>query len=196
MNFKQKLLKKLYPVIMRVSKSTDGKGSIINNEKGAKPKLPFHQLKVQKNDGKELDLSQYKGKKVLLVNTASNCGYTGQFEELQQLHEKLQDKIAIVGFPANDFKEQEKGSDSDISAFCKLNYGVTFPLSKKSSVVKGKKQNPIYKWLTDPNQNGWNRHQPDWNFSKYLIDEEGVLINYFGPAVSPMDPVVVKKLEK
>jgi len=196
MNFKQKLLKKLYPVIMKLSKSADGKGKLLSNENGAKPINSIHQLKVKQNDGKDLDLSQYKGKKILLVNTASNCGYTGQFEELQQLHEKLQDKIAIVGFPANDFKEQEKGSDRQISEFCKVNYGVTFPLSKKSSVVKGENQNLIYQWLTDPKQNGWNKHQPDWNFSKYLIDEEGVLTNYFGPAVSPLDEEVVKELEK
>ena len=195
MNFKQKLLKKLYPVIMSASKSSGGKGRKISNEKKAKPTVPFHQLNVQLNDGKKLDFSEFKGKKVLLVNTASNCGYTGQFEELQQLHEKLQDKIAIVGFPANDFKEQEKGSDKQISDFCKLNYGVTFPLSKKTSVVKGEKQNTIYQWLTDPKQNGWNKQQPDWNFSKYLIDEEGVLTNYYGPAVSPLDPVVVKEVD-
>ena len=195
MNIKQKLLKKLYPVIMKASKSS-GKGKIIGNSKEAKPNMSFHQLKLKGNDGKDIDFSQFKGKKVLLVNTASNCGYTGQYEELQQLHEKLQDKLAIVGFPANDFKEQEKGSDSDISAFCKLNYGVTFPLAKKSSVVKGESQNQIYQWLTDPSQNGWNKHQPDWNFSKYLIDEEGVLTKYFGPAVSPLDPKVVKELEK
>ena len=181
---------------MRASKSSGGKGRMISNEKKAKPTVSFHQLKVQQNDGKQLDFSEFKGKKVLLVNTASNCGYTGQFEELQQLHEMLQDKIAIVGFPANDFKEQEKGSDKQISEFCKLNYGVTFPLSKKSSVVKGEKQHPIYQWLTDPKQNGWNKHQPDWNFSKYLIDEEGVLTNYYGPAVSPLDAEVVKELEK
>jgi len=196
MNFKQKLLKKLYPTIMKMSKSTDSKGKMLSNETEAKPKTPFHQLKLKQNDGKELDFSKYKGKKILLVNTASNCGYTGQFEDLQKLHEKSQDKIAIVGFPANDFKEQEKGSDKQISEFCKLNYGVTFPLSQKSQVVKGKAQNPVYQWLTDPAQNGWNKHQPDWNFSKYLIDEEGTLTHYFGPAVSPLDPAVVKELEK
>lgn len=196
MNLKQKILKRLYPLIMRLGSSTDGKGKIIQNEKKANPKVPFHSLKTTQNNGQELDFSKYKGKKVLLVNTASNCGFTGQFEELQQLHEKLEDKIAIIGFPANDFKEQEKGSDKQISEFCKLNYGVTFPLSQKSSVVKGENQNPIYQWLTDPKQNGWNKHQPDWNFSKYLIDEEGTLTHYFGPAVSPLDPVVVKELER
>ncbi|KEO74067.1 glutathione peroxidase [Anditalea andensis] len=196
MNFKQKLLKKLYPVIMRASKSSGEKGRMISNDTKAKPIVPFHQLKVQQNDGRELDFKEFKGKKVLLVNTASNCGYTGQFEELQQLHEKLQDTIAIVGFPANDFKEQEKGSDNQISEFCKLNYGVTFPLSKKSSVVKGEQQNPIYRWLTDPKQNGWNRQQPDWNFSKYLIDENGVLTNYYGPAISPLDPLMLEDLRK
>jgi glutathione peroxidase len=91
----------------------------------------------------------------------------------------------VIGFPANDFKEQEKGNDHDIAAFCKINYGVTFPLAAKSSVVRGKQQNEIFKWLSDKKLNGWNDQQPTWNFSKYLVDENGVLTNYFDPAVSP-----------
>ena len=180
---------------MRLSKSSDSKGAVLKNEQRAAPKVPFHQLKTTQNNGKELDFSQFKNKKVLLVNTASNCGYTGQYEELQQLHEQHQDKVAIVGFPANDFKEQEKSNDSEIAQFCQLNFGVTFPLSKKSSVVKGREQNPVYQWLTQKEKNGWNTHEPDWNFSKYLIDEKGVLTHYFGPAVSPLSPEVEKALK-
>ncbi len=156
------------------------------NRQGAAPKVPFHRLKTVQNNGQELDFGQFRNKKVLLVNTASNCGYTGQYEELQQLQEQLQDKLVIVGFPANDFREQEKGSDTDIAQFCQVNYGVTFPLTKKSSVVKGDVQHPVYQWLTNTEQNGWNAHQPDWNFSKYLVDEKGALSHYFGPAVSPL----------
>lgn len=95
--------------------------------------MPFYQLKVLQNNGELLDFSQLKDKKVLLVNTASNCGYTGQYEELQQLHEELQDKVVVVGFPANDFREQEKSNDTDIAQFCQVNFGVTFPLVKKAA---------------------------------------------------------------
>lgn len=194
MNIKQKILKYLYPLIMHVSKSAEGKGKILQNEKNAIPQIPFHSLKTTQNSGKILNFSEFRGKKVLLVNTASNCGYTGQFDELQQLHEKFQDKLAIVGFPANDFKKQEKGNDQEISEFCKLNYGVTFPLSQKSQVVKGKNQNPVYQWLTDNKLNGWNSFQPEWNFSKFLIDEKGRLTHYFGPAVSPLEADIIKEL--
>lgn len=196
MNVKQKILKYLYPVIMRLSKSAGGKGKVIKNEKKVTPQTPFYSLKAVHNSGKEFDFSQYKGKKVLLVNTASDCGYTGQFDELQKLHEKLQDKIAIVGFPANDFKEQEKGNDHEISEFCRLNYGVTFPLSQKTQVIKGANQNPVYEWLTNSRKNGWNSFQPEWNFSKYLIDENGNLTHYFGPAVSPLDEAFMKEVNK
>lgn len=195
MKIKQKLLKSLYPLIMRFSKSSTGKGKVLRNEKRMPPKSPFYELKTTLNDGRVLDFSQFKNKKVLLVNTASNCGYTGQFEELQQLHEKFPDKLALVGFPANDFQEQEKGDDSEIARFCQVNYGVTFPLSKKSTIVQGGEQNPVYRWLTHAEQNGWNSHSPDWNFSKYLIDENGVLTHYFGPAVSPLSAEIVKELE-
>jgi glutathione peroxidase len=188
MTFRQRLLKKLYPLIMRLSKAS-AKGRILKNKKKASPAVPFYQLKTTSISGQELDFGQLKDKKVLLVNTASACGYTGQYEELQQLHQQLSDELVIIGFPANDFKEQEKSNDSDIARFCQLNFGVSFPLSKKSSVVKGKEQHPVYQWLTQAGQNGWNSHQPDWNFSKYLINEKG------GPAVSPLSPEVAEALE-
>ncbi|RDV16566.1 glutathione peroxidase [Pontibacter diazotrophicus] len=195
MTLKQIILKKLYPLIMRLSKSTSAKGKVLSNKQGVPPGVPFYGLKTTQNNGQVLDFSQFKNKKVLLVNTASNCGYTGQYEELQQLHEQFQDNIVIMGFPANDFREQEKSNDTDIAQFCQVNYGVTFPLTKKSSVVKGSEQNPVYHWLTHAGQNGWNAHQPDWNFSKYLVDENGDLTHYFGPAVSPLSPEVVNALK-
>lgn len=195
MTFKQKILKLLYPLIMRLSKKSGARGNILSNKQGAAPKVPFYELKITQNNGQILNLSQFKNKKVLLVNTASNCGYTGQYEELQQLHEQLKDQIVIMGFPANDFREQEKSNDAEIAQFCQVNYGVTFPLTKKSSVVKGPEQNPVYQWLTHAEQNGWNTHQPDWNFSKYLVDEKGVLTHYFGSAVSPLSPEIIKALK-
>lgn len=122
-----------------------------SNEK-AIPSVSFYSLKDTLIDGTGFDLSQLKGKKVLLVNTASDCGYTGQYDDLQKLSEKYKDKLVVIGFPANDFKEQEKGTDQEIAAFCKLNFGVRFPLMKKSSVKKGPGQNKIFQWLTDPAQ--------------------------------------------
>lgn len=195
MEFKQKLLKFLYPLIMRFSKSTAGKGKTLFNEKKIKPKASFYDLTATQNDGQELSFSQFKNKKVLLVNTASNCGYTGQFSELQQLHKKSKDNLVIIGFPANDFKEQEKGSDEEIAQFCQVNFGVSFPLSKKSRVLKGDGQHTVYQWLTQSNKNGWNDHDPDWNFSKYLIDENGTLTHYFGSAISPLGEEIGTELE-
>ena len=194
MNFKQKLLQALYPLIMRLSKSPSGKGKLLINKQKIEPRASFYDLVITQNNGKILNFEQLKGKKVLLVNTASNCGYTGQYTELQQLHEKYQDKLAIIGFPANDFKEQEKGGDEEIAEFCQVNFGVDFPLSKKSGVVAGPKQHPVYQWLTQPEKNGWNEHQPDWNFSKYLVDENGLLMHYFGPAISPLGQEIGQEL--
>ena len=128
----------------------------------------------------------------MLVNTASNCGYTDQYEALQKLSEEYKDKLIVIGFPANDFKQQEKGSDEEIAQFCKLNFGVTFPLMKKTVVVKTAEQNEVFRWLTDSTKNGWNNKAPSWNFTKYIVNEEGVLTNYFGASVSPAGKDVIK----
>jgi glutathione peroxidase len=183
---KQKILRFLYPVVRKLGRISKN-GTILHNEKGIVPPKSFYELKATLNNGQEADFSEFKGKKVLVVNTASNCGYTGQYAELQSLHEKFGKKLTILAFPANDFAEQEKGDDKDISQFCQVNYGVTFPLAKKGVVVKNEAQQPVFKWLTDSKANGWNEHAPDWNFSKYLIDEDGKLSHYFGPSISPLD---------
>lgn len=192
MTFRQKLLKAVYPVFMLVQKKSAHK---LQNTQSV-PGVPFYTLQSEANNGTTFSFEQLKGKKVLLVNTASDCGYTGQYEELQQLHQRYQNRLVILGFPANDFKEQEKGSDAEIAEFCKINYGVTFPLMKKSSVVKGAAQNPVFRWLTDAAQNGWNNQAPKWNFSKYLVNEEGILTNYFDPGVSPMSKEVTDAIEQ
>ena len=192
--FKQKILRFLYPLIRKASKSGKN-GTVISNENNATSIVSFYQQKVILHNGNLIDFSVYSGKKVLIVNTASNCGYTGQYAELQKLHEKLGDKLAIIAFPSKDFSEQEKSSDNEISQFCQINYGVTFPIAKKGVVVKSKEQQPIFKWLTDSRANGWNSHQPDWNFSKYVIDEKGNLTNYFGPSISPLDSEFLKAVE-
>lgn len=183
MTFRQKLLKAFYPVLMRLSKKNK---PMDISQSSIKPPVSFYTLSTAMNDGSVLQFEKLKGKKVLLVNTASECGYTAQYAELQQLYEQYKNKLVVVGFPANDFKEQEKGDDKAIAEFCKLNYGVDFPLAAKSSVIKTNQQNPVYKWLTDKAINGWNDKTPSWNFSKYLVDENGVLVNYFDPGVSPM----------
>ena len=192
--FKQKALRFLYPFTRKAAKIGKN-GTVLNNESKTAPTVPFYEQKATLNNGKPIDFSAYSGKKVLIVNTASNCGYTGQYAELQKLHEKLGDKLAIIAFPANDFMEQEKSNDNEISQFCKVNYGVSFPIAKKGVVIKNEEQQPLYKWLTDSKANGWNNHQPDWNFSKYVIDEKGNLTNYFGPSISPLDDEFLEAVE-
>ena len=123
------------------------------------------------------------------------CGYTGQYSELQSLHERFGDTLQIIAFPANDFAEQEKSNDSEIAQFCQLNYGVTFPIAVKGVVIKNTQQQQIFKWLTDKNLNGWNEHAPDWNFGKYIIDEKGILTHYFGPSVSPLQDEFLNALK-
>ena len=130
------------------------------------------------------------------MNTASDCGYTAQYAELQKLYEANKGTLEVIGFPANDFKEQESGSDADIAQFCSVNFGVSFPLAKKSSVVKSAAQNNIFNWLSDAAKNGWNNQSPEWNFSKYLVNEEGVLTHYFPPAVSPLSAEVVAAIKQ
>ena len=166
----------------------------MQNRNSVRPLRSFYSLSAPLNNNTELNFDSLKGKKVLLVNTASDCGYTNQYDDLQKLFETTKDKLIVIGFPANDFKEQEKGNDEEIAQFCKINFGVTFPLAKKSS-VKGENQNEIFKWLSDKNKNGWNNKQPSWNFSKYLVNEQGLLTHYFDPAISPLSEEVKKAIQ-
>lgn len=195
MTNRQKFLKAVYPVFMWFTKLTGTNSEKLATTNKA-PAVDFYSLKDTLTNGTAFDFTQLKGKKVLLVNTASNCGYTNQYDDLQKLHQQFGDSLTILGFPANDFKEQEKGNDAAIAEFCKLNFGVTFPLMKKSSVVKGGEQSPVFKWLSDVTQNGWNEKQPTWNFSKYLVNEKGELVNYFDPSVSPLSDEVVTAIKK
>ena len=165
------------------------------NTTNSLPIQSFYDLQAIKNNGDTLHFSELKGTKVLIVNTASDCGYTGQYEELEKLHKEFGNKLVILGFPANDFKEQETKSDTDIAAFCKVNYGVTFQLMKKSSVLKSAQQNPVFNWLSNPAANGWSKYEPTWNFSKYIIDETGVLKAFYTQNVSPLSSSVAKQLK-
>lgn len=184
MTIRQRILKNIYPLLMNLSK--DSKGKMLNNNESSRPLQSFYKLSVKLNNGESLSFNDLQGKKVLLVNTASDCGYTAQYKELQELYDQYNGRLLIIGFPANDFKEQEKATDAEIATFCQLNYGVRFPLAAKSFVIKGALQNDVFKWLTHTAFNGWNDHAPDWNFSKYLVNEEGSLTHYFGPAISPL----------
>jgi glutathione peroxidase len=146
----------------------------------------IYEFKMKDIDGKEVDFAAYKGKKLLLVNVASKCGYTPQYADLQELNEKHGDKVTILAFPANNFGGQEPGTSEDIKEFCSTNYGVTFQLFEKIS-VKGADKHPLYRWLSDKNLNGWNNTEPSWNFCKYLIDENGKLVKFFPSSVKPLD---------
>ncbi|WP_298733718.1 glutathione peroxidase [uncultured Chitinophaga sp.] len=190
MTGRQSFLQKFYPLIMRFARTLGKKGRILQNRQEQKPRVAFSTLTMVSNKGDMIPMSQFSGRHLLLVNTASDCGYTAQYAELQELHERFP-QLVIIGFPANDFKEQEKGDDADIARFCQLNFGVTFTLAAKSSVLKGPQQNNIFRWLTDPGLNGWNHQQPEWNFSKYLVNSDGMLTHYFGPAVSPLGKEVL-----
>ena len=136
----------------------------------------FYDFKVKTLDGKEFDFSSLKGKKVMIVNTASKCGFTPQYKELEELYEKYSDELVIIGFPANNFGQQEPGTAAEIREFCTKNYGITFPLMEKIS-VKGEDMHPLYKWLTSKDLNGVMDSEVKWNFQKYLIDENGKLID-------------------
>ena len=192
MTVKQKVAKAMYPVFMGITKLFGGTEK--SNKDAVVPPVSFYSLKTIANDGKQLGFENLKGKKILIVNTASDCGYTAQYDDLQKLYEQYKDKLVVIGFPANDFKEQEKGTDEDIAQFCKINYGVTFPLAKKSSVIKSPEQNTVFEWLSNKTKNGWNDQQPTWNFSKYLINENGVLMNYFAPSISPLSKDVTEAI--
>jgi len=146
-------------------------------------------------DGEEFNFSSLKGKKVLVVNTASKCGFTPQYEELEELYKKYGGKgFIIIGFPANNFLSQEPGTDDEIKEFCTSNYGVTFQMMSKIS-VKEKDMHPVYQWLTSKEKNGKMDSEVTWNFQKYLIDENGQLVDFVEPKVSPLDESIIGWIE-
>ena len=194
MTTRQQILKWFYPLFVKF-KNIKGENRTLEMVTNAKPKTSFFGLSATLNNGSQLGFDALKGKKVLIVNTASNCGYTNQYSELQELHQRFHEKLVIVGFPSNDFKEQEKGSDEEIAKFCQINFGVSFPLAKKSVVIKSGEQNKVFEWLTYKDLNGWNDQPPSWNFTKYLVNENGLLTHYFDPAVSPLSSEVIRAIE-
>jgi len=194
MTFKQQFLRQLYPVFAKLTKALGKGGKVLTAQQMAN--TSFYELNATLNNGSELDFASLKNKKVLIVNTASECGYTAQYEGLQALQEKFDNQLVVLGFPANDFGAQEKGTDEAIEQFCKVNFGVSFPLIKKSTVIKGPTQHPVYQWLTQENKNGWNEFVPNWNFCKYLIDEKGDLTHVFESGIEPMGKEMQAALEE
>lgn len=153
----------------------------------------FHDLSINSIDGNEIKMSQYKGKNVLIVNVASFCGYTSQYTDLQALSEKFEN-LEVIGVPCNQFGFQEPLSTDSIKSFCSSKYAVTFPMTEKTK-VKGKSQHPLFKWLTDKEQNKLDDYKVSWNFNKFLIDENGQLISHHGSSVSPLSEDITKHLK-
>ena len=148
----------------------------------------IYDLKINSLDGKVIDFSQYKGRKLLIVNTASKCGKTPQYAGLEKLHEQYGDKVTVLGFPANNFLWQEPGTHAEIAEFCQRNYGVKFQMFEKVS-VKGGDQHPLYQWLQSK-----TGHKPDWNFAKYLVSEDGQTVTFFKSGVQPLDKELLNKI--
>jgi glutathione peroxidase len=155
----------------------------------------IYDLTVNTLDGGPVSLSQYKGKKIIILNVASKCGYTPQYADWEKFYSENKDQVVVLGFPCNDFMGQEPGTAEQIAEFCQKNYGVSFPMFEKVS-VKGKDKAPIYQWLTDPAKNGWNKDEPSWNFCKYLINENGELTHFFASKVKPSSQEFISALAK
>lgn len=155
--------------------------------------VPFHQLVMNDISGKPFDFAQLKGKKTLIVNTASECKFTTQYALLEEFYLSYKDKVNVLGFPCNDFGAQESGSADEIVSFCTRNYGVSFTMFEKVDIKnKDAEMAPVYQWLSDKKLNGWCSHVPHWNFCKYLVDEQGELLLYTNPVAEPKDPEIMR----
>lgn len=158
------------------------------------PIIPIYDISINSIDGNPINLSDYKGKMILFVNVASQCGYTPQYAELQKLYETYQDKLIVMGVPSNQFGSQEPGTASEIKSFCERNYGVTFLITEKIK-VKGQDQHPLYQWLTNKQLNGHKNSSVKWNFQKYLINEKGQLVDYFLTMTKPLSSKITNYLK-
>lgn len=164
----------------------------IRPESAAVAKGSFYDFKIKSLTGNDvIDFKKYKGKKIVLLNVASKCGYTKQYADWEAFYEKYGDKVVVLGFPANNFGGQEPGSNEEIAQFCKLTYGVSFPMFDKVEVV-GENKHPLYKWLSTKALNGWNDKEPTWNFCKYVVNEKGELTAFFASKVKPTDEEFIK----
>lgn len=167
---------------------------ILSKYKIEPPSENIYDITINKLNGQKFDLNELKGKFVLFVNVASKCGFTPQYESLQKLSDQNKDKLIVVGVPCNQFGSQEPGSADEIQKFCAINYGVSFPITEKI-MVKGKKQHPLYKWLTNKQLNGSQSSSVKWNFQKYLVSPKGELIDYFFSMTNPLNPKITKHIE-
>lgn len=195
MTSRQKILRFIYPLLVLKDKLKGTNKKILRNENNIQPLTSIYAILFELNNGNVETLSSYEGKKILIVNTASDCGYTKQYEGLEKLYEANSSGLVVIGFPSNNFGEQEKGNNDEIAQFCKISYGVTFPLAKKSVVIKTPDQNKIFKWLSNKEENGWLSQMPSWNFCKYLINEQGTLTHFFEPAIEPLHAEIAEAIQ-
>jgi glutathione peroxidase len=176
-------------ILMSCQNQAQTKKEIVTTQTTMKQSI--YTFKVEDLEGNEFDFASLKGKKIMVVNTASKCGLTPQYKDLQALYDEYKDKgLVIIGFPANDFMKQEPGTNEEIGAFCQKNYGVTFPMMSKIS-VKGKEMHPLYQFLTQKAQNGLQDSDVEWNFQKYLLNENGELEKVISPRTSPKDKEII-----
>ena len=166
---------------------------LVNKKDNMESNSTLYNIEIKSISGKKINLADYKGKKILFVNVASKCGFTPQYDGLQELYELYKDKLMIIGVPSNQFGGQEPGTAEEIQSFCKLNYGVTFLITEKVD-VKGNNQHPLYTWLTKKEKNGVKNSSVKWNFQKYLVDENGNLIDYYFSLTKPMSRKITKHL--
>jgi glutathione peroxidase len=167
--------------------------TITNKSSKMSAKNSIYAIEINSLQGNPINLSLFKGKKILFVNVASKCGFTPQYKELQKLHNLYEESLVVIGVPCNQFGKQEPGNSSEINEFCQINYGVSFLITEKIS-VKGKKQHPLYSWLTNKNENGRKNSSVKWNFQKYLINVDGDLIDYYFSMTSPTSSKIKKHL--
>ncbi|WP_430438134.1 glutathione peroxidase [Pontibacter chitinilyticus] len=180
------------PADKAASTTSENMATAANITDATRQQSDFYTFKMNSLEGQPVDFSKYKGKKVLVVNTASKCGFTPQYADLEKLHETYGKDVVILGFPANNFGEQEPGTNKEIATFCQKNYGVNFQMFEKIS-VKGDDKNPLYVWLQ---KNAPNHEEPTWNFCKYLIDENGKVVAFFPSKVKPMDDEILAAIQK
>ncbi len=167
---------------------------VSNSQTKINQNMSLYTIEINSLDGKPIHLNDYKGKYILFVNVASECGFTGQYEDLQKLYDTYQDKLMVIGVPCNQFGSQEPGTADQIQSFCSKNYGVTFLMTEKIN-VKGELQHPLYKWLTDKELNGVKSTSVKWNFQKYLVDDKGNFVDYFYSITKPLSSKITRQLK-
>ena len=188
----KKLISLLLSLVALVSCSNQSARQRPSGDSVPHSTVSFYDFKMPDlESGKLVDFKAYKGKKLVLLNVASKCGYTPQYADWEAFYKEHGDKVVVLGFPANNFMGQEPGNNDEIASFCSKNYGVTFPMFQKIS-VKGDDKSPLYQWLSQKSMNGWNEQEPTWNFCKYVVNEKGELVSFFPSGVKPGDAEFMK----